>query len=61
MDTTAKLEAAQAARAVLAGQLSFDAFIQRFGNSQDVLIQNVVDLLTHEPEKDGLFGAGEDH
>ena len=58
-ETEMRLQAARAARGVLDGTVLFSQFDHDFGDSDDLLIARVVDLLTHEPELGGLFGANE--
>lgn len=51
--------AAAAALAYLAKSLSWDAFMDEFGESNDPLVSDVVDLIEHEPQRRGLLGVDE--
>lgn len=51
--------AAEMARRLQQGQLSWDAFVNAFGVSSDELISELVDLFEHEPKKGGFLGASE--
>lgn len=48
--------AAAAGRAYLAQNLSWDQFMERFEDSQDELVGNLVDLIEHEPQRGGFLG-----
>ena len=52
-------QAATAGRRYLAGQLPWKEFIQQFGDQEDELIGNLVDLIEHEPMRGGLLGVNE--
>ena len=51
--------AAQAARAYLRKELSWEHFIEEFGEVEDELIGVVVDLIEHEPKRGGILGINE--
>jgi hypothetical protein len=66
MDGDLKLEpdldrqaAAAAARACLANELSWYEFLDRFSESDDELISDLVDLIEHEPKRGGFLGVNE--
>ncbi len=58
-DTQRRTRAASAATGVIEGTVSFKRFVLDFGDSDDPLIDEVVDLLTHEPQRGGLLGVKE--
>ncbi len=49
--------AAAAARAYLEKRISWDTFMEEFSDSSDETIQELVDLIEHEPKVGGFFGA----
>ncbi|NNN06246.1 MAG: hypothetical protein HKL90_10135 [Elusimicrobia bacterium] len=51
--------AAQAARALLAGEISYDQFLQAIPDEADKLIGQLVDLIEHEPKRGGWGGVDE--
>ena len=56
---TLRREAAAAGREVMVNTLSYDEFMQRFGDCDDELISDLVDLIQHEPKRGGFLGVGE--
>lgn len=52
-----RLQAAAAARAYLEKKISWDTFMEEFSGSSDETIQELVDLIEHEPKVGGFFGA----
>ena len=52
-----RLQAAAAARAYLEKKISRDTFMEEFSGSRDERIQELVDLIEHEPKVGGFFGA----
>ena len=52
-------EAAAAGRAVMTDALSYDEFMDRFAESNDDLISDLVYLLEHEPKRGGFLGVNE--
>lgn len=62
MDQTAselRRRAAKAANAYRAGSLSWQAFMDEFGECRDEAVWSVVDLIEHEPKKGGWRGISE--
>lgn len=49
--------AAAFARAYLEKKISWDTFMEEFSDSSDETIQELVDLIEHEPKIGGFFGA----
>jgi|GEM_PF-3040974 len=49
--------AAASARAYLEERISWDAFMEEFADSADETIQELVDLIEHEPKVGGFLGA----
>jgi hypothetical protein len=47
------------ARDLRRGVVSFDTFLNEFGDSPDELISDLCDLLEHEPKQGGLFGVSD--
>ena len=63
MDNELKLHrhaAAEAGRAFLAQELSFEEFMRRFADSEDDLVSDLVDLIVHEPQRGGVLGVSEE-
>lgn len=52
-----RLRAAAAARAYLEKKISWDTFMEEFSDSTDESIQELVDLIEHEPKIGGFLGA----
>lgn len=52
-------DAAEAGRAYLSNNLSWDEFMQRFAGSEDDLVSDLVDLIEHEPKRGGFLGVNE--
>jgi hypothetical protein len=50
---------AQAARDYQADKLSWDSFMEEFGETYDEKVAEVVDLIEHEPKRGGFMGANE--
>jgi hypothetical protein len=51
--------AADAAAAYRAKKITWQKFMDEFGKSKDDRIWDLVDLIEHEPARDGLRGIGE--
>jgi len=51
--------AAEAARAYLSGELSWDQFMDLFAKSEDDLVGDLVTLVEHEPKRGGFLGVDE--
>ena len=51
--------AAGAARDYLAQKMSWDEFMREFGEIEDTSIAVLVDLIEHEPKRDGILGLSE--
>ncbi len=54
-----RLAAAEAGRAYLANNLSWEQFMQRFSDCDDDLVGELVTLIEHEPQRGGLLGLNE--
>ena len=54
-----RLQVAQAARDYQANRMTWDSFIGEYGEYEDELIGEVVDLIEHEPKRGGFMGANE--
>ena len=52
-------DAAKAGRAYLSQNLSWEQFIDRFADSEDDLVSDLVDLIEHEPKRGGFLGVNE--
>lgn len=52
-----RLSAAAAARAYLEKRISWGTFIEEFAGSRDETVQELVDLIEHEPKIGGFLGA----
>ena len=50
---------AQAAREYQANNMTWNAFIGKYGEYEDKLIGELVDLIEHEPKRGGFMGANE--
>jgi hypothetical protein len=50
-------EAAEAGRSYLSKNLSWEEFMNRFSESEDDLVSNLVDLIEHEPKRGGFLGV----
>lgn len=59
MNTDLRSRAAKAARAAISNEKEFSDFVSEFGESGDSIIEELVDLIEHAPERDGVLGAGE--
>lgn len=55
----ARERAAQGGRDYLAERISWDDFMNEFGESEDRKIMLLVDLIEHEPQRGGLWGVTE--
>jgi hypothetical protein len=53
-------KAAKLGRSIITDTISFDEFLDRMPGSEDDLISDLVDQITHEPKKGGFLGARED-
>lgn len=51
-----RLRAAAAARAYLEKRISWNTFMEEFAGSRDKEIQELVDLIEHEPKVGGFLG-----
>ena len=58
-DPEDKLQAAKDARAYLAGELSWDAFMSKYGETVSDSIGELVYLIEHEPKRGGFLGVRE--
>lgn len=58
MDDNVKLRraAAEAGKAYLTETLSWEQFMDAFGESEDELVSELVDLIEHEPKRGGFLG-----
>jgi len=56
MATDDRRRAAEMARQLRAGLVSFREFARAFGRSDDESIASLYDLIEHEPAKGGFFG-----
>ena len=52
-----RLRAAIAARAYLEKRISWDKFMEEFAGSKDEKVQELVDLIEHEPKVGGFLGV----
>lgn len=52
-------KAAEAGRAYLSKNLSWEEFMDQFADSNDDLISDLVDLIEHEPKRGGFLGVNE--
>jgi len=50
---------AAAARSYMDGSLTWEAFMMEFSEAEDPQISELVDLIEHEPQRDGLLGVSE--
>jgi hypothetical protein len=54
-------KAAELAEQLYAGKITFSDFLSGVPeNGQDELTEELVDLITHEPQKGGFFGVSEE-
>ena len=53
--------AAEAGRAYLANNLSWEQFMERFIDCNDGLVGELVTLIEHEPKRGGFLGVNEKH
>jgi hypothetical protein len=60
MSALDRKRAADMARELRRGAVTFATFVMEFGGSPDDLISDLLDLLEHEPQRGGLLGASED-
>jgi hypothetical protein len=51
---------ADLARNFIAGNISWNIFMEGVPETDDELIGEVVDLIEHEPKRGGIFGVNED-
>ena len=58
-DSEDKLQAAKDARAYIAGDLSWDAFIMTYGETESDSIGELVYIIEHEPKRGGFLGVRE--
>jgi hypothetical protein len=58
-DISLRRDAAKAGRAYLSKNLSWEEFMDRFAESDDDLISDLVDLIEHEPQRGGFLGVNE--
>lgn len=56
---TLRREAAEEGRSYLSRNLSCEEFMNRFAESEDDLISDLVDLIEHEPKRGGFLGVNE--
>jgi hypothetical protein len=54
-------QAAKDARAVIAGETTWDDFIMAYGETGNQAIATLVDIIEHEPKRGGFLGLNEDH
>ena len=54
-----RIRAADATAAYRAKRITWQEFMNEFGESKDDKIWNLVDLIEHEPARSGLRGIGE--
>ena len=54
-----RVRAAERVRAMRAGQISWDDFMDEFGDAKDQPIAKLVDLVEHEPQRGGILGVRE--
>ena len=59
MRTEERRRAAGLARQVCRGVVSFETFADEFGESSDVLITALFELIEHQPKRGGLLGVSE--
>jgi len=52
-----RARAAAAARALAAGSLTWEAFVDEFGDAADPRVAELVDLIEREPEVGGFLGV----
>ena len=57
--TLLRRDAAAAGRALMANNLSYEQFMQRFADCEDDLVSDLIYLLEHEPQRGGVFGVNE--
>ena len=56
---TLRREAAEAGRSYLSKNMSWEEFMNRFAESEDDLVSDLVDLIEHEPKRGGFLGVNE--
>jgi len=56
-----RARAAERVPAMQAGQITWDDFVDEFGDLKDPPIAKLVDLVEHEPQRGGMLGVRESH
>jgi hypothetical protein len=54
-----RARAAKAAKDYQAKNISWDSFMEEFGESNDEKVEELVDLIEHEPKRGGFMGVNE--